>query len=56
LELNIGRNRITDKGAQYLAELVELTPCLKSLNISWNQIKYKGAIEIILALKANTTI
>jgi hypothetical protein len=44
IELSMAKNRITDDASEPLAQLITLTPCLRSLNISWNKFKYKGAV------------
>ena len=56
IELDMGRNDITYKGASRLAEAIKVNTALQSLNISYNQISDDGVIAFSECLKINTTL
>ncbi|CAF2143907.1 unnamed protein product [Rotaria magnacalcarata] len=56
LYLNLNTNKITDEGAQYLAEMLASNPSLSILQITGNQITDAGVHWIAQALRNNTKL
>ena len=54
--LNISNNRITDIGAQAIAEFVARSKVLDTLQMHWNKIRGRGSICLAKALKINNTL
>lgn len=56
-ELSLAMNKITDIGAEKIAEFLDYSgSALKSLSLHWNKIKYRGGIKIAEALVNNETL
>ena len=55
VHLNLSCTRITDKGAEYIAQAIESNRSLQTLDISTNRITDKGFACIDKSLKTNTT-
>lgn len=49
-------NQITDQGASSIKSIIKMNNKLKSILLHWNNIRYKGGIEIVKALSANNTL
>lgn len=52
-ELNLSNNKIGDKGAVALAELLGTHYHLRVVKIRWNKIRGNGGVAIAEALKVN---
>ena len=47
---------MTDAGAKILASFIEKTELLETVQLHWNKIRSKGAIDLAKALKGNKTV
>ena len=54
--LNLSQNMITNKGAWSLAELLKYSGTIEALYLKWNYIKWRGGVQIIDAIRENTTL
>lgn len=54
--LNISKNKITDKGAEVIAEMLVMNNTLRVLFIHWNKIRSIGGAALARALKSNNTL
>lgn len=54
--LNISNNRITDSGAQIVAEFVSRSKKIDTLQMHWNKIRGRGSMYLSKALKNNRTL
>ena len=54
--LNVSNNRITDVGAQFVANFISKSKKIDTLQINWNKIMGRGSMYLSKALNANGTL
>ena len=54
ISVDLGKNRIRNKGAKSIVEALEKNTTLTSIDLSYNEIGYEGAKAIAGALEKNT--
>ncbi len=54
--MDLGRNSISDGGAQAIADVLKTNNTLTTLNLGWNSISGEGAQAIARSFKKNSTL
>ena len=52
----MSKNLVADAGVKILASFIEKTELLETVQLHWNKIRSKGAIDLAKALKGNKTV
>ncbi|ELU13604.1 hypothetical protein CAPTEDRAFT_37241, partial [Capitella teleta] len=56
-EINLANNMVDSKGCEYLADMLkENNDSLEVLDIAWNHVRTRGAVEIGQAIGVNTSL
>ncbi|CAK7316487.1 Leucine-rich repeat-containing protein 74A [Vulpes lagopus] len=54
--LDLSHNQFSDKGGEYMGQMLALNVGLKSLDLSWNHFYIRGAVALCNGLRANGTL
>ncbi|NXX92537.1 LR74A protein, partial [Centropus bengalensis] len=52
-ELDLSHNEFSEKGGQFLGQMIDINTALEILDLSWNYLKRKGTVEVSRGLRVN---